>query len=148
MSTNRIVATLTPLAAVLAGASADWLAKHAPGVEVPASALEEVFIGGIAAVVAPAAVWMLGWQKHEAREAAAAERAESFDLAAAEPAAGAVVDPLIEDSPAVPEELIDLDDLDVADDEDLEDDEELDGDEELDDGPIVESAPPPAPQSM
>ena len=83
MSANRIVATLTPLAAVLAGATADWLARHAPGAEVAPAALEEIYLAGMAAVVAPAVVWLLGWQKHEAREAAAAERAERLDLAAA-----------------------------------------------------------------
>lgn len=76
MSPNRMVATLTPLAALLAGISADWLAKNAPGVDIPASAFEEIFVAGIAAVVAPAVVWLLGWQKHEMREAELARLAE------------------------------------------------------------------------
>ena len=69
MPLNRSVAALTPLAAILAGVAAEWLAKHFPGVEVPRSALEEIFLGGMAAVLAPSAMWLLGWQKHEAREA-------------------------------------------------------------------------------
>ena len=104
MTPNRSVALLTPLAAVLAGVAAEWLAKHFPGVDVPRSALEEVFLGGVAAVLAPAALWLHGWQKYEARqEGSTADRfeaaLESHDRAlATEPtAADAGVD---DDSPA------------------------------------------------
>lgn len=129
MTTNRLVALLTPVAAVAAGTAADWSAKHFPGVEVSAAALEEIFIAGIVAVVAPAAIWMLGWQKHEAREAEADMRAEGLDArelelelaAAAPPAQGA----------ASPDSLLDglelLEDLDEEeiDDEDIEDEDFL-----------------------
>ncbi|MGZ8647118.1 MAG: hypothetical protein ACXW08_00520 [Solirubrobacteraceae bacterium] len=80
MSPNRIVAMLTPVFALAAGACATWLAEHFPTLDVPASALEEIFIAGALAVLAPALQWLYGWQKFEAREAEAqlaAEKAES-----------------------------------------------------------------------
>jgi hypothetical protein len=84
MTPNRVVAILTPLVfAPLAGAIATWVAEHAPGVEVSASSLEEIFIAGALIALAPAAQWLHGWQKYEAREAAAADAA---DMADAEPA--------------------------------------------------------------
>jgi hypothetical protein len=80
MTPNRIVATLTPVFALAAGACATWLAEHFPTLDVPASALEEIFIAGALAVLAPALQWLYGWQKFEAREAEAqlaAEKAEA-----------------------------------------------------------------------
>ena len=71
MTPNRIVATLTPVFALAAGACATWLAEHFPTLDVPASALEEIFIAGALAVLAPALQWLYGWQKFEAREAEA-----------------------------------------------------------------------------
>ena len=69
MSLNRIVAVLTPLLfAPLAGAVTAWLAEHAPGVEISESSLEEVFIAGALIGLAPAAQWLHGWQKWEARK--------------------------------------------------------------------------------
>ena len=79
MSPNRIVAMLTPVFAA-AGACATWLAEHFPGINVSASALNEIFIAGALAVLAPALQWLYGWQKFESREAEAqiaAEKAES-----------------------------------------------------------------------
>jgi hypothetical protein len=71
MSPNRVVALLTPLVfAPLAGALSALVASEFPGVEVSASALEEIFIAGALIALAPAAQWLHGWQKHEAREAA------------------------------------------------------------------------------
>jgi hypothetical protein len=82
MTPNRIVAILTPLVfAPLAGAVAAWVAENFPGVEVSASSLEEIFIAGALIALAPAAQWLHGWQKYEAREAAAAERADAIDSA-------------------------------------------------------------------
>lgn len=71
MSLNRIVALLTPLAATLAGAITAWVAQNFPGVDIPGSALEEIFIGGALTALAPAAQWLHGWQKFEARQAEA-----------------------------------------------------------------------------
>ena len=69
MSLNRIVAVLTPLVfAPLAGAVTAWLAEHAPGVEVSESSVEEIFIAGALIGLAPAAQWLHGWQKWEARQ--------------------------------------------------------------------------------
>jgi hypothetical protein len=70
LSPNRVVAVLTPLLfAPLAGALAAWLAEHFPGVEVDPGALEEIFIAGALIALAPAAQWLHGWQKYEARQA-------------------------------------------------------------------------------
>jgi hypothetical protein len=67
---NRIVAVLTPLVfAPLAGAIASWVAENFPGVSVSESSLEEIFIAGALIALAPAAQWLHGWQKFEAREA-------------------------------------------------------------------------------
>ena len=77
MSPNRRVAVLTPFAAVLAGIAAEWLARHFPGISVDKSALEGVFLGGMAAVLAPSTAWLFGWQKHEAREGSGADRCEA-----------------------------------------------------------------------
>ena len=81
MSPNRVVAILTPLVfAPLAGAVAAWVAENAPGVEVSQSSLEEIFIAGALIALAPAAQWLHGWQKYEARESAAVEAAELADV--------------------------------------------------------------------
>jgi hypothetical protein len=80
MTPNRIVALLTPVCALAAGACATWLAEHFPSLNVPESALEEIFIAGAVAVLAPALQWLYGWQRYEAREAEAqlaAEKAEA-----------------------------------------------------------------------
>jgi hypothetical protein len=82
MTPNRIVALLTPLIfAPLAGAIATWAADNLPGVQVPQSALEEVFIAGALIALAPAVQWLHGWQKWEQREADAAVAAEAADAA-------------------------------------------------------------------
>lgn len=82
MTPNRIVAFCTPLVfAPAAGAIAAWLAQHFPGIDVPSSALEEIFIAGALIALAPALQWLHGWQKYEAREAEAAIAAERLDAA-------------------------------------------------------------------
>ncbi|HET6449279.1 MAG TPA: hypothetical protein VFG31_09235 [Conexibacter sp.] len=69
MSPNRIVALLTPLVfAPLAGAAAAWISQHFPGVDVQQSDLQQIFIAGALIALAPAAQWLHGWQKHEARQ--------------------------------------------------------------------------------
>jgi hypothetical protein len=79
MSPNRIVAVLTPLLfAPLAGAAATWLAQHFPGVDIDQKSLEEVFIAGALIGLAPAAQWLHGWQKFEARQA---EKETAIELA-------------------------------------------------------------------
>lgn len=153
MTTNRLVALLTPVAAVAAGTAADWSAKHFPGVEVSAAALEEIFIAGIVAVVAPAAIWMLGWQKHEAREAEADVRAEALDArelelelaAATPPAHGAVaLDPPLYATGALDQpmadEAIELDGFELEDDVD---EDELE-DEDIEDEDFLAALADPA----
>ena len=84
MSPNRAVALLTPLVfAPLAGAVAAWLAKHFPAVDVSTDQLQEVFIGGALIALAPAAQWLHGWQKHEARQAEAEHALELANAQAA-----------------------------------------------------------------
>ena len=128
MAPNRVVALLTPLLfAPLAGAVAAWLAEHFPGFQVDKSALEEVFIAGALIALAPAAQWLSGWQKYEARQAEL-ERDVALANAAhpAEVSAGSV-------GPAVADpglhELDALDDLDALDElEELDELDELDAD--------------------
>jgi hypothetical protein len=87
MSPNRIVAVMTPLVfAPLAGAVATWIADNVPGTTISASSLEEVFIGGALIGLAPAAQWLHGWQKYEAREA---EKESTIELANATAATSA-----------------------------------------------------------
>lgn len=113
MSPNRIVAMLTPIFALAAGACATWLAEHFPTLDVPASALEEIFIAGALAVLAPALQWLYGWQKWEAREAEAQLAAEKAEAGVPDVAVQVTTDDEADEE--------ELDDLDLgADDEDLE----------------------------
>ena len=114
MSPNRIVAMLTPVFALAAGACATWLAEHFPTLDVPASALEEIFIAGALAVLAPALQWLYGWQKFEAREAEAQLAADKAEAGVQDVAVMVTTDEL-------DAELDELDDLDLgADDDELE----------------------------
>lgn len=74
---NRIVILLTPLAATLSGIVAAWLTNHLPVIadEIKAEDLQSIFLGAAAIVAAMAWKWIDGWQKHEARVAAAASGA-------------------------------------------------------------------------
>jgi len=91
MSPNRVVAVLTPLVfAPAAGAFSAWLAEHFPGVEVSQGSLEEVFIAGALIALAPAAQWLHGWQKYEAREA---ESQRAIEIANAAPPVLSVAPP-------------------------------------------------------
>lgn len=83
MPLNRLVALLTPVFALAAGACATWLAEHFPGVTIPEDTLQEIFIAGAIAVLAPALHWLHGWQKFEAREALAVAAAQASDDATA-----------------------------------------------------------------
>jgi hypothetical protein len=109
MSPNRIVAVLTPLVfAPLAGACAAWLSQHFPGVDVDQNAIEEIFIAGALIALAPAAQWLHGWQKYEARQgelqhdlalaaataATAPPDADGFDASAGAPGADDALDEL------------------------------------------------------
>ena len=76
MSLNRVVALATPLFAAAAGWVATWLADNVPGVSIDQGALEEIFIAGALVALAPAAQWLHGWQRFEAREADAQHAVE------------------------------------------------------------------------
>jgi hypothetical protein len=82
MSLNRAVALATPLFAAAAGFVATWLADNIPGVSIDPGALEEIFIAGALVALAPAAQWLHGWQKYEAREA---DSRHAIELAHAAP---------------------------------------------------------------
>jgi hypothetical protein len=83
MSPNRIVAFLTPLLfAPAAGAVSAWLANHFPGVTIKESDLQAIFIGGALIALAPAAQWLHGWQKYEARQQEADNAVELANAAA------------------------------------------------------------------
>jgi hypothetical protein len=127
MSLNRIVALLTPLVfAPLAGVISTWAAENLPGVNVPSSAVEEIFIAGALIALAPAAQWLHGWQKWEAREQ------ETLLAAATGFAVGETV-PAATEEVAVVEEDVELDDF-----EDLDD---LDDFDEFEDTSVVEDEP-------
>jgi hypothetical protein len=126
MSPNRIVALLTPIFALAAGACATWLADHFPGINVSADALEEIFIAGALAVLAPALQWLYGWQKHEQREADAVVRAEQAEAGIPDVAVTVTNEEGAEEAMAEADE--DFDDLDLGEDEGFD---ELEGLDEL-----------------
>jgi hypothetical protein len=120
MSPNRIVAFLTPLVfAPLAGVISTWAAENLPGVNLPASAMEEIFIAGALIALAPAAQWLHGWQKweqqREANVAIAGTTITGPSVAA--------------EAPPEPEDFEDFEDLDELDDFDEFEDISMDEDE-------------------
>jgi hypothetical protein len=127
MSPNRIVAVATPLLfAPLAGAVSAWLAVHFPGFNIDRGALEEIFIAGALIALAPAAQWLHGWQKFEARQAELAKEVAVERTPAPDDFTGAA-----SDGQAGFEELEDLEDLEDL--ESLDDLDDLDLDELEDD---------------
>jgi hypothetical protein len=127
MTPNRVVAVLTPLVfAPLAGAISAWLARHAPGVDVQQDDIQAVFIGGALIALAPAAQWLHGWQKYEARQD---EKEQAVEVATIQTAAAEEAAPPPDDSEAF-DELDDFEDVDEFGDVD-ESDEELFADEQL-----------------
>jgi hypothetical protein len=127
MKPNRIVALVTPVAALAAGACATWLAQHFPGIDINQGQLQSVFIAGAVVALAPAAQWLHGWQKYEAREADAANAIKLGTLGAAPVAAPAAV--------AAPADSSDIDDLDLDGLDSMDDVDDLD---ELDDELLAE----------
>jgi hypothetical protein len=127
MPLNRVVALATPLFAAAAGWVATWLADNVPGVSIDQGALEEIFIAGALVALAPAAQWLNGWQKWEARQA---EAQQALEIANAAPPTLIAVD-ADTDAGFFDEsgEFDELDELDAL--EDLDDlDEELLAEEE------------------
>lgn len=83
MTPNRVVAFLTPTVfAPAAGFASTWIAAHVPGTHVSSSDLQAIFIAGALIALAPAAQWLHGWQKYEAREADAEHAVEVANAAA------------------------------------------------------------------
>jgi hypothetical protein len=79
MPPNRIVALLTPVIAIAAGAAATWLADNVPGMDVSAGELQAVFVAALAAVLAPSAQWLHGYQKYESHQQEIERRALASD---------------------------------------------------------------------
>ena len=84
MPPNRIVALLTPFAALAAGAASTWLADNVSGLDLQAGQLEAIFLAGLAAVLAPAAQFLYGAQKSERHEQELEREALEADREAAE----------------------------------------------------------------
>lgn len=134
MKPNRIVALITPVAALAAGACATWLAQHFPGIDINQGSLQSVFVAGAVVALAPAAQWLHGWQKYEAREADAANAIKLGMLAAAPVAPPASA----QDGSDAIDGLADLDDLGSVD--DLDELDELDDDLLAEDDELVGTA--------
>ena len=128
MSLNRIVALLTPFAATAAGAAAVWLGDEL-GVRVDAGELQQLFIAGALLVVVPAAQWLHGWQKFEARQSDLQRDLVLANATVPAAAGGAVVEPWEWEEG----DEIEADDHDLS---ALEELEELAGIDELDDDPL------------
>jgi hypothetical protein len=116
MSLNRVVALATPLFAAAAGWVATWLADNVPGVSIDQGALEEIFIAGALVALAPAAQWLNGWQKYEARQA---DAQQALEIANAAPPTLIAVEPAGDggffDESGEFDELDELDELDDLD---------------------------------
>jgi hypothetical protein len=125
MSPNRIVALLTPVCALAAGWAASFIAQNFPDANISKESLQAVFIGGMAAVIAPAWQWMHGWQKYEARQSEAEQLALVSDAALG--TAAAQPDGSLEDEDDL-DLLSDEDELDIDDLAELDDFEELEDD--------------------
>jgi hypothetical protein len=126
MKPNRIVALVTPVAALAAGACATWLAQHFPGINIDQGSLQSVFVAGAVVALAPAAQWLHGWQKYEAREADAANAIKLGTLGGS-PVPAPLAAP---DDMAGGDDLAEFDDLDSLDD--------VDDIDELDDGLLAD----------
>lgn len=87
MPPNRMVALLTPVVAVAAGAAATWLTEA--GLDVSATEIQAVFVAGLVAVLAPAAQWLYGSQKYERHQSELEQQALAADTKAAEQTAEA-----------------------------------------------------------
>jgi hypothetical protein len=115
MQPNRIVALITPFCALAAGWVASWIAQNFPNADISKESLQAVFIGGMLAVIAPAAQWLHGWQKYEERQAETDRIAIVADAITAEPE--------LEESEDVFDEDLGAEDFDELDEfEDLEED--------------------------
>jgi hypothetical protein len=128
MQLNRLVALATPLFAAAAGWLSTLLAENVPGVTIDQGALEEIFIAGALVALAPAAQWLNGWQKYEARQA---EAQQAIEIANAAPPEVIHVGVEADESPYDEfgefdeiDELDELEDLDEFDEELLAEDEE------------------------
>jgi hypothetical protein len=144
VSPNRIVALLTPLVfAPAAGAASSWLARHFPGVHVKESDLQAIFIGGALIALAPAAQWLHGWQKYEARQADAETAVQVATAAGTNMPTLATGAALTDQDGGDGADLMELDALDEPDDlDELDAVGEDDLDDDLDDELLAEDGEP------
>lgn len=74
MTTNRIVIVLSPMFVGLAGWTATLAARYLPGhPQLDADQLTAIFLAGATFAAAKVALWLKGWQAHEARTPTSAE---------------------------------------------------------------------------
>lgn len=68
MSANRVVILLSPIFVGVAGAVVTWVAKNFPGgPTLNKGELTAVFIAGATFAAGKVAMWVRGWQQHEAQ---------------------------------------------------------------------------------
>jgi hypothetical protein len=138
MPTNRVVALLTPLAAALAGWFSTWVATHFPGVTIPESQLQAVFIAGALFALAPAAQWLHGWQKWETQKAETETAVQVATLGAAAAA------PTVEVSVEQEDGFEDGDDFEsLASPDDFEEFEDFEDFDDFDEELLVDEEPAP-----
>ena len=126
MPPNRMVALVTPVAALAAGGVATWLAKNL-GVNVEADEVQAIMVAALIAVLAPAAQWLHGSQKFERHQAELETLALQADTKAAEQAAEVEMDAA---AGAYEDEDDDYDDVDGYYDDEYADDDDYDDDYE------------------
>jgi hypothetical protein len=121
MPPNRIVALATPLVAPLAAAFAAWLSQHVPGLDIPESAMEEIFFAVLGVIAALALQFNHNRFKWDVAEQAATTAATGDD----------------------PDDFEVDDDDDLGDGDDLGDDDDLDDDLDLDLDDVDDDVPAP-----
>lgn len=110
MTPNRVVALLTPTVfAPAAGLCSSWIAAHVPGVNISSHDMQAIFIAGALIALAPAAQWLHGWQKYEARQADAEHDVEMANVAAV------AASPAVQSASQVDADAADVDDMAILD---------------------------------
>lgn len=66
---NRVVAAVTPVAAMGAATVSSWLVEKVPQLPDSQVFLSTVFVAAALSVVVPAYKWLTGWQQYEQLEA-------------------------------------------------------------------------------
>lgn len=74
---NRVVAGVTPIAAMASATASAWLVEKVPQLPDSQVFLSTVFVAAALSVVVPAYKWLTGWQHYEQIEAFEKQREES-----------------------------------------------------------------------